>query len=118
MRIEQTGRPPQQFVFGERPAAGVDEDDELKLLWNWAFGWDSRALQLAKGPAKLTLLAHAKQKVHRQVDCFCLTTDKDYRPSHREKPPRATWKLLDDLRFHQQVAPRPLAARCVRISGR
>ena len=111
VRIEQPGRPPQQFVFGDRPAPDVDEDDELKLLWNWAFGWDSRTLQLAKGPAKLTLLAHARQKVHRQVDCLCLTTDKSYHPYHREKPGRATWKVLDELRTHPQVAPKPLAAR-------
>jgi hypothetical protein len=89
----------------------VDEDDELKLLWNWAFGWDVKTASLAKGPAKLTLLAHAKQKVHRQVDCFCLTTDKDYHPYHREKPERPTWNLLDGLRKGAQVAPTPLAAR-------
>ena len=64
----------QSFVFGERPV--VDEEDELKLLWKWAFGWDSRQLTLAKGPVTITLVAHAKQQVHRQVDCLCLTTDR------------------------------------------
>lgn len=107
-RIEQ-GDQRQEFVFGQQPV--VDEDDELKLLWRWAFGWDSRALQLTKGRVRFTLLAHVKQAVHRQVDCFCLTTDRDYRPFHREKPVRATWQLLDGLRDAARVAPRPLAAR-------
>jgi len=111
VRVEQDGRPPQQLVFGERPAADVDEDDELKLLWKWAFAWDSRAIHLVRGSARLTLLAHARQKVHRQVDCFCLTTDKDYHPHHREKPARPTWRLLDELRANPRVAPEPLAAR-------
>jgi hypothetical protein len=111
VRIEQAGRPPRQFVFGERPGPDVDEDDELKLLWKWAFAWDCRTLPLVKGLAKLTLLAHAKQKVHRQVDCLCLTTDRDYHPYHREKPPRAAWKLLDEMRKHRGTMLKPLAAR-------
>src|SRR5918912_529471 len=109
VRIEQAGGKAQQFVFGGRPGPDVDEDDELKLLWKWAFVWDSRAVTLSKGKATLTLLAHAKQKVHRQVDCFCLTTDKTYHPYHREKPGRPTWRLLDGLRSDRRVAPRPLA---------
>lgn len=92
VRIEQAGQESRLFVFGERPV--VDEDDELKLLWKWAFGWDSRSITLIKGPAKLTLRAHVEQSVHRQVDCLCLTTDRDYRPQHREKPRHATWKAL------------------------
>lgn len=109
VRIEQPGRAPLQLVFGERPIKEVDEDDELKLLWNWAFAWDYKSIPLTKGPAKLTLLAHVKQKVHRQVDCFCLTTDKDYHPYYREKPSRPTWKLLEDLRTSPKVAANPLA---------
>jgi hypothetical protein len=116
VRLEQPGRPAQQLVFGARPGADVDEDDELKLLWNWAFVWDCRVVPLVKGPARLTLLAHARQKVHRQVDCFCLTTDRTYHPYHREKPGRPTWKLLDGLRSQPQVAPRPLAARAGEVA--
>jgi hypothetical protein len=109
VRIEQPGQPPTNVVFGERSA--VDDEDELKLLWNWAFGWDVRPVKLAKGPAKLTLLAHAKQSGQRQVDCLCLTTDATYAPHHREKPRSATWKLLDELRENPLVAPQPVAAR-------
>ncbi len=109
VRIEQDGRPARELVFGERPV--VDEDEELKVLWEWAFGWDSREVPLAKGRARLTLLALAKQPGHRQVDCFCLTTDRRYRPRHREKPRHPTWDLLDALRADPRVAPEPLAAR-------
>jgi hypothetical protein len=109
VRVEQPGRPAQQFVFGERPV--VDEEDELKILWKWAFGWQSKGVSLAKGPATLTLLSHAKQKSHRQVDCFCLTTDQTYRPLHREKPDRPVWKFLAGLRSDPKVAPTPLSPR-------
>ena len=95
VRIEQAGRPPQTFIFGEKPAADVDEEDELKVLWKWAFGWDSKTLQLGKGPTKLTLLAHTKQKVHRQVDCFCLTTDVNYHPCIAKTLPRRGKSLMN-----------------------
>ncbi len=111
VRIEQAGTAPLELRFGEQAVPDADEDDEIKLLWNWAFSWASRPVQLAKGTAKLTLLAHSKQKVHRQVDCFCLTTDDAYHPYHREKPVRPTWKLLDELSHNPTVAPTPLASR-------
>jgi len=109
--VEQPGAAPRRVVFGEKPGPDVDDDDELKLLWKWAFVWDSKQLPLAKGPAKLTLHAHAKQPGHRQIDCFCLTTDKAYHPYHRDKPARPTWALLDSLRANPKVAPEPLSPR-------
>ncbi len=111
VRLEQPGRKEQQLLFGERPGPDVDEDDEMKLLWKWALVWDSRTLSLVKGPAKLSLLSHVKQKVHRQVDCFCLTTDPTYHPYHRERPGHPTWALLDSLRSNPRVGPGPLAPR-------
>jgi hypothetical protein len=109
VRVEQPNQTAASLVFGEHPV--IDENDELKLLWQWAFGWDVKEVKLQKGPATLTLLAHVKQKVHRQVDCFCLTTDKDYHPYHKEKPNHVTWQLLDELRRQPGVSPKPLAAR-------
>jgi len=109
IRIEQPGRAPQTLVFGER--AVIDEEDASKLLWNWAFGWDSRLLTLAKGSAKVTLLAHKPQTVHRQVDVLCLTTDREYRPVHREKPATATSRLLESFRQSPGRFAGPLAAR-------
>jgi hypothetical protein len=107
--LEQPGQATQQQAFGKDPV--IDEEDELKLLWRWSFGWDQRVVKLAKGPARLRLLATEAQPGHRQVDCFCLTTDTSYRPRHREKPAHPTWALLDELRRTTQVGPRGLAAR-------
>jgi len=107
--IEQPGQPARILTFGEK--AVIDEEDELKLLFKWAFAWDSRTAALVKGPAKLRLLSGVKQAKHRQVDCICLTTDKAYRPRHREKPKHATWKLMDELRAKPDLAHgvKPLA---------
>lgn len=109
VQIEQPGAAAQQCVFGEKPV--VDENDELKLYWKWAFGWDRRTVQLDKGSATLSLLALAAQPGHRQVDAICLTTDKSYQPLYRDKPEKPVWKVLDGLRANPQVAETPLAAR-------
>jgi len=70
VRLEQTGAGAQEVEFGQKPV--VDDNDELKLYWKWAFGWDQRPVKLTKGPAKLTLLAKVAQPGHRQVDAICL----------------------------------------------
>lgn len=108
VRVEQGGKE-REFTFGEKTI--VDDNEELKLLWKWAFAWDSRAVKLDKGAATLTLLSAAKQAGHRQLDAFCLTTDATYRPFYREKPTHPTWKVLDELRANPVVSPKPLAAR-------
>jgi len=97
------------LTFGEKPV--VDEDDEVKLFWKWAFGWDSQTVELAKGPARLTLRAAFKAGAHRQVDAICLTTDKTYRPYHREKPTLAAWQVMDEFRGGKLAGLQPLAAR-------
>ena len=109
VRVEQSGAGAQEVTFGQKPM--VDEDDELKLYWEWAFGWDQRPVKLAKGPVKLTLLAKVAQPGHRQVDVICLTTDPSYRPLYKDKPVKPVWKVLDEIRAEPQVAPEPLAAR-------
>src|SRR5205807_1098667 len=50
IRIEQTGKQPWEGRYGER--AVIDEDNEMKLYWNWAFAWDRREAKLDKGTAK------------------------------------------------------------------
>lgn len=115
--VEQPGAKAAPLVFGERPGPDVDEDDELKLLWKWAFVWDSRPLTLTKGPAKLTLAAHGKQPGHRQVDCICLTTDKTYHPYHRDQPARPLWAALDKLRATPRVAPAPLSPKAGAVAA-
>ena len=96
LSIEPSTGAPINWTFGDLPV--IDEDDELKLLWNWAFGWDRRSVSLPKGRAKIILRAGEKQPGHRQVDAICLTTDRGYLPRHREKPPHPTWATLDALR--------------------
>lgn len=96
VRIEQPGQKAIDLTFGQRPV--VDEEDELKLLWKWAFGWGRETIKLSKGRATITLLANQKQAGHRQVDCLCLTTDTTYRPRHREKPNHLTWQAIETIR--------------------
>src|SRR5262245_39932334 len=40
IRIEQDAAQPWEGKFGER--AMVEEDNEMKLYWGWAFAWDKR----------------------------------------------------------------------------
>jgi hypothetical protein len=109
VRVEQTGVAAQEVEFGQKPV--VDENDELKLLWKWGFGWDQRPVKLTKGSAKVTLLSKVAQAGHRQVDVLCLTTDKTYRPVHRDKPNKPVWKVLEQIRTNPLVASSGLAER-------
>ncbi|MEX2212612.1 MAG: hypothetical protein WD768_00695, partial [Phycisphaeraceae bacterium] len=47
VKIEQEGRDAWSGEYGQR--AIVEEDNEMKLYWNWAFAWDQRAVDLKKG---------------------------------------------------------------------
>jgi len=107
VRLEQPGRNPVVLRFGDRPV--VDEEDELKLLWDWAFGWDVGEVELAKGPARVILLTDQPQPRHRQVDCLCLTTDKTYHPRHRQKPRRPAWEALERVRREPSLLGTPTA---------
>jgi len=111
VKVEQAGAAARELVFGSKPV--VDEDDEFKLYWKWAFCWGMQGIKLAKGPATLTLLARSAQPGHRQVDALCLTTDASYQPLYREKPVKPVWKVLDEIRAKPGVAPEPLAVRRV-----
>ena len=39
IQIEQPGQKPWEGKFGEKPV--IEEDNEMKLYWTWAFGWGS-----------------------------------------------------------------------------
>src|SRR5262249_12810518 len=78
--------------------AMVEEDNEAKLYWGWAFAWDRREVQLAGGPAKLTLLATTREEVPRQIDVIVLTTDAQYRPRIKDRPRDPGWELLAGYR--------------------
>lgn len=107
--IEQGGVA-QTKTYGERPM--VDEDNEMKLYWNWVFVWDSRPFTLKAGPAKLVLSSAFKEPDNRQIDVMALTTDPGYKPQNKMRPPNATWQLLESLRAApNRDQEKPLARR-------
>jgi len=96
VQIEQEGAAPWVGRFGEQPV--IEEDNEAKLYWGWAFAWDKRQATLKKGPAKLSLMATTKDPEPRQVDVIVLTTDAAYRPLIKERPKSHAWGILADYR--------------------
>ena len=96
IRLEQAGAAPWTGRYGEK--AVIDEDNEMKLYWGWAFAWDRREVQLKKGTARLSLLTTTKDPEPRQVDVIVLTTDASYRPRIKERPRNAAWEILDGYR--------------------
>jgi len=109
VRIEQQGAAPQTARFGEQPR--VEEDNVMKLYFGWAFAWDSAEMKLRKGDAKLTLQSTTKDPQPRQVDVLVLTTDAEYRPLIKERPPNLTWRLLESYRRRVPEDLEPLAKR-------
>lgn len=96
IQIEQDGAAPWLGKYGEQPV--IEEDNEAKLYWGWAFAWDNRQATLKKGPAKLSLLATTKDPEPRQIDVIVLTTDTAYRPLIKERPKSHAWDILAGYR--------------------
>lgn len=96
VRIEQPGAPPWTGPYGEKPR--VEEDNEMKLYFGWAFVWDRQETILKKGPGRLWLASTSKGPQPRQVDCIALTTDPDYRPRIKERPKSDAWDVLAGYR--------------------
>ncbi len=90
------GTKSQAFHFGLMPV--VDELDPMKLLWDWAYGWDSATCPLQEGPATLEIATTGPTGARRCVDCLCLTSDVTYRPSGRDKPLFGSWSPLVEMR--------------------
>ncbi len=107
IQIEQSGAAPWAGKYGER--AVVEEDNEMKLYWGWAFAWDQRPARLKKGPAKLSLVSSSKEPEPRQVDLIVLTTDERYRPLFKDRPLHPTWDLLSSYRAGIAAEVEPLA---------
>lgn len=125
VRVQQGGRATFDHVFGE--AAVVPEDDEVKLMWGWAFGWGMAEADLAAGPAELQLVVDAPSEARRQVDALLVTDDLSFRPLLREKPPFHYWAPLQGLRGVDATPPlstpapnwtAPVAWRTPPIAGR
>lgn len=109
VQIHQEGTALWTGQFGEK--ALVEEDNEMKLYWGWAFTWDRREVPLRKGPATLSLRSTTKEAVPRQVDVLVLTTDPTYRPQIKERPENCTWDLLETYRQGLPPDLKPLARR-------
>lgn len=101
--VEQPGAPAWTGNYGEHPV--VEEDNEMKLYFGWAFGWAKQSAPLQKGPAKLTLQSTTKESVPRQIDVIVFTTDANYRPLMKERPRSAARDLLDSFRAPHAVVP-------------
>ena len=109
LRIDQPGRPTWTAEYGGMPV--VEEDNELKLYWNWAFGWAGHDAPLAKGPATLALVSTVKESRPRQIDVIVITSDTSYRPLVKERPRNHAWELLDGYRGGRSRDLEPLARR-------
>ena len=115
VKLEQDGQPAWEGRYGEQ--AVVEEDNEMKLYWGWAFGWDRRATKLTKGPARLTLLATTKDPEPRQIDVLVLSTDPSYRPLIKDRPRHATGDLLQSWRRGIPDGLEPLTRRAANFQA-
>ncbi len=95
VRTHQAGKT-SEFTFGADSI--VDEMDQMKLLWDWSYGWDSVSCNLVNGPIRLEIVTTGPTEARRNLDCLCLTTDETYRPSGRQKPLFACWDALEEMR--------------------
>jgi hypothetical protein len=109
IRLEQEGAAPWTGHFGEQ--AAIDEDNEMKLYWGWAFAWDGDSVDLKKGPARLSLLSITKEPQPRQIDAIVLSTDPAYRPRIKDRPRSAACDVLAEYRQGIPADLEPLARR-------
>ncbi len=95
VRLTQGGREVWRDEFGAR--AIVDPHDEMSMYWGWSFAWDGTlAGYLKKGPARLSIEIEKASEARRNVDCVLLTSDLEYRPEGRRKPPFAAQRVLGE----------------------
>jgi len=92
VQIEQPGRA--SWVGSYGATAVVEEDNEMKLYFGWAFAWAAQQADLAKGGATLSLKTTTRDPVPRQLDVVVLTTDPQYRPRIKDRPKNHAWDLL------------------------
>jgi hypothetical protein len=80
--------------FGNKDV--IDVHDEVSMYWGWSFAWDSAELQLAKGPARISIEIEKPAEARRHIDCLLLTNDLAYVPDGRRKPDFAATRYLRD----------------------
>lgn len=107
IRIEQPGAAAWQGDYGVN--AVIDEDNESKLYWGWAFAWDRREASLKAGAATLSLLSTQKSAQPRQIDAIVLTTDESFRPRIKDRPRHPTRQRLDTYRHGRLSDLTPLS---------
>ncbi len=109
VRVSQSEREPQTFEFGMSPR--VEEDNEIKLYFDWAFAWDGVSVELAAGDCEITLASTTASTVARRVDVVVITDAADYQPLMKERPTHAAWELLEQYREGIPTDLEPLARR-------
>jgi hypothetical protein len=109
-----------QHEFGLRPAVPVN--DEYQLYWGFSFGWDHFDTKMPAGPIRLSLEIDRKGDAWRQVDAILLTTDRNFVPAGREKPPfkyftARSIRPTDRAKWRGQGLPEPAWSR-PKLAGR
>ncbi|MAE60329.1 MAG: hypothetical protein CMJ49_03120 [Planctomycetaceae bacterium] len=115
IHIEQDHADPWIGKFGRR--AVIEEDNVMKLYWGWAFGWDHRTAPLRKGKAHITLRTTQTEADPRQIDVIVLTTDANYHPRVKDRPPDPAWAVLESYRDGIPRALEPLARHAGPVSA-
>jgi hypothetical protein len=92
IRITQGEREPLRHEFGTNDI--IDAHDEVSMYWGWAFAWDGAGVNLAKGPARISIEIEKPADARRHVDCIVLTNDLAYVPNGRQKPDFSAMRYL------------------------
>ena len=92
IKITQGDRPVFRQEFGA--AAIVDDHDEVKMYWGWAFTWNGAPANLTKGGARISIEIEKTAQALRHVDCLLVTNDLTYVPDGRRKPDFAALRHL------------------------
>ncbi len=109
IRLRQPAALDQKLTFGT--SAKIEEDNEMKLYWGWAFAWDQAVANLNTGEAEIELAVVNDQSVPRQIDVVVLSTDSQYHPLIKEQPANTTGELLRQIQSEGTRDWRPLARR-------
>jgi hypothetical protein len=109
VRVAQPGREARTFEFGLHPK--VEEDNEIKLYFDYMFAWDGAGVALAEGDCQITLASTTTAPVARRIDVVVITDDPEYQPLMKERPTHAAWEVLEPLRGGIPEGYEPLARR-------
>lgn len=111
VKVTPKGVAPTTLAYGLKP--NVEEDNEMKLYWDWAFAWEGHDVELPGGAAQVELVSGVKEKECRQIDCLVFTTDLNYRPLIKERPSHPTRDVLEAIRKGPETRHEPLARRTI-----